>query len=659
MRRHGTPADSQGTPGTCRRELEQMTKLKNIIRYFGVPLVVVAVMLATFAVFQTRIASEIQQGTYQILRESALLQKTDVTKFLNMLVQRAQAVMQYNQDADNATITNMLETELSDGGLNARTGYADSQGCVLHGDLDLSDVSQYEWFQSGLNGESSISLYPSQTDGESNDILIAIPTDSGGAADGVLFATVSNRAVSDIIETSAFDGEAVSGICDAEGNLIFTEWEQAFSFSEKNVFRLIGEDSLQRGLTQADLKQAVLDGEGMEFSFSYAGEKYYTVIEPLGIRDWYMFSTIDASTADSIQRQVGGYVFAMFAIVLAVGMAMTLQAYMHERATVRRLEQDKELLRQVGERYVLINRLSNEVLFMINMEDGSISFNDNFEAMFGFMPPKCSIDDTKDCFSLVVESDWPQFSRFVERMKAGAAEAHEEVRMVNAHGVSRWKHLEVYTVFDSEGRSKEAVGKISDIHRQRQSLQRLKRKADSDSLTGLLNRSAMERLTRQFLAGEGKTGLHAFFMLDFDNFKQVNDTRGHAEGDRMLAAFAYAVKRLFRADDLVARIGGDEYAMLMKAIDSDESALEKAGQIRNAMRQVGEEFGVGVTASIGIALFDRDGGTFELLYQAADEALYCVKGSGKDDCAFYCAAKGAAKADQNETEGQENGTADT
>ncbi len=631
-----------------------MFKLKDLIRYFGIPLIVVAILITTFIGFRTQIASEIQQGTYQILRESALQQKIDVVKYLNMVVQRAEIITEYNKNTGKITLTETLRTELSGGDANedsnVRVGYADLQGRVLYGDVDVIDVSQKDWFRSGLKGKSDISLYPSEVNSGRDDVLISIPAFLDDTVSGVLFAVLTNNTISYLIETTAYEGKAISGVCDSEGNVIFTERDFEFGYRLENVFSLIQDDSLESGLTQAGLKQVMRNSEERDFYFYYNGERYYTVIEPIGINDWYVFSTVDGTTADTIQRHVSAYVSAMFLIVFAVGIAMILEAFLHERTTVKRLEQDKELLRQSSERYALINRLSNEVLFTVNMENGNIDFNDNFETMFGFSPPECSIDNPEECAQLVVESDRPQFAQFVERMQSGAAEAHEDLRMFNACGVGRWKHLEIYAVFDNEGHTKEAVGKISDIHRQKQSLQRLKKQADSDSLTGLLNRSAMERNTREFLAGDGKEAQHAFFMLDFDNFKQVNDTLGHAEGDQMLVAFAYAVKRLFRTGDLVARIGGDEYMMLMKTIDSDESALEKAEQIRKVMGKVSAEFKVNVTVSIGIAMFDRDGKTFEALYKAADAALYNVKKSGKDDCAFCSAADIITKQDENETE---------
>ena len=636
------------------KEVEYVSKLKDLIRYFGMPLVVVAIMITTFIAFRTQIASEIQQGTYQILRESSLQQKNDVVKYLTMVVRRAEIVTEYNKNTGKITLTETLKTELSDSDVSeessVRVGYADMQGRVLYGDTDVIDVSQKEWFCSGLKGKSDISLYPSTVNGGRDDVLISIPAFLDDTVSGVLFVILPNHTVSNLIATTAYEGKAVSGVCDTEGNLIFTERDFEFGYRLENVFSLIQDDSLENSFTQTWLKQAMRNSEEKDFYFYYEGERYYTVIQPIGISDWYVFSTVDGTTADTIQRHVSTYVSSMFLIVFAVGIAMILEAFLHERTTVKRLEQDKELLRQSSARYALINRLSNEVLFTVNMENGNIDFNDNFETMFGFSPPECSIDNPESYTQLVVESDRPQFMRFVERMLSGAAEAQEELRMINARGVSRWKHLEIYSVFDSEGRSTEAVGKISDIHRQKQSLQRLKKQADSDSLTGLLNRSAMERYTREFLDGEGKETKHAFFILDFDNFKQVNDTLGHAEGDQMLVAFAYAAKRLFRTGDLIARIGGDEYTMLMKTIDSDESALEKAEQMRRAMGRVSAEFKFNVTVSIGIAMFDRDGKTFEELYKAADAALYNVKKSGKDDCVFCSAADIITKRDKNDTE---------
>jgi diguanylate cyclase (GGDEF)-like protein len=122
----------------------------------------------------------------------------------------------------------------------------------------------------------------------------------------------------------------------------------------------------------------------------------------------------------------------------------------------------------------------------------------------------------------------------------------------------------------------------------------------------------------------------------------------------MRIEFAHAVRRLFRAGDLIARLGGDEYTMFMKYIDSDQSAVEKADQVRGAMAVISASFGVPVTVSVGISIYNRDGSTFEALYKAADEALYRVKKSGKNACALFSEPE---PAESTETEDQNNGTA--
>ena len=267
-----------------------------------------------------------------------------------------------------------------------------------------------------------------------------------------------------------------------------------------------------------------------------------------------------------IQRQVGMYQIGMLFIMLLMGIAMTVQAYNHERVSVRKLERDKDLLQQSAKRYQLITQLSNEVFFEVDLISGIISFNDSFESMFGVPAPLCSIDRIDHCVSLFYESDYQLFHSLINRLRAGDAEARGEIRMVNARGVVRWKLVEIFSIFDQSGQSARLVGKIADIDRQKQSMQRLIRRADSDPLTGLLNRGAMERNVNAYLAGEGAGKTHALIILDFDNFKTVNDTLGHANGDNLLVSFAAACGGCFRAGDALSRIGGDEYMAFVKNI---------------------------------------------------------------------------------------------
>jgi diguanylate cyclase (GGDEF)-like protein len=95
------------------------------------------------------------------------------------------------------------------------------------------------------------------------------------------------------------------------------------------------------------------------------------------------------------------------------------------------------------------------------------------------------------------------------------------------------------------------------------------------------------------------------------------------------------MKRLFRAGDYLSRIGGDEYMVFLKNIYEDGDALEKAESLRKEMSGLSKSINIPVSLSIGIAVYQRDGKSFETLYKAADEALYHVKRNGKNNISFF------------------------
>lgn len=160
-------------------------------------------------------------------------------------------------------------------------------------------------------------------------------------------------------------------------------------------------------------------------------------------------------------------------------------------------------------------------------------------------------------------------------------------------------------------------------------------KMQRDSLSGLYNKAATQELIRRLLA-EHPERMYAFFILDIDDFKLVNDTFGHAMGDQVIADFAGKIKRQFRESDIVGRIGGDEFVVFVP-IPSKEWLEKKVEALSQSLRY---EFLQGdksssITSSIGVAISPEDGENFETLYQNADGALYQAKEGGKNRYTFY------------------------
>ena len=127
-----------------------------------------------------------------------------------------------------------------------------------------------------------------------------------------------------------------------------------------------------------------------------------------------------------------------------------------------------------------------------------------------------------------------------------------------------------------------------------------------------------------------------------DNFKGVNDTLGHAYGDKVLARIGSMLRATFSTEDYLGRIGGDEFCVLMNTQPEDGKSYEdyvigKCEEICAAFREhyTGDDGSYKISASIGCALFARDGEDFETLYKSADKALYASKERGKDTYTIY------------------------
>jgi diguanylate cyclase (GGDEF)-like protein len=161
--------------------------------------------------------------------------------------------------------------------------------------------------------------------------------------------------------------------------------------------------------------------------------------------------------------------------------------------------------------------------------------------------------------------------------------------------------------------------------------------ARHDPLTGLPNRRFFDEKLDEYIGAASATHKMAVLMLDLDGFKAVNDTYGHSAGDKALSEFSCRVSNLLRSGTFLARIGGDEFAIIKPKIDSLDDVTNLARRIAAAVAEpfvidgVTAEFGVG----IGVAVAPNDGTDAEELARRADRALYRAKAAGRSSVCFF------------------------
>ncbi|ALU16175.1 GGDEF domain-containing protein [Eubacterium limosum] len=195
-----------------------------------------------------------------------------------------------------------------------------------------------------------------------------------------------------------------------------------------------------------------------------------------------------------------------------------------------------------------------------------------------------------------------------------------------------WMRITARIFFWEEDQSVRMFVYRQNIDEEKKREQYMSEKMKRDSLTGLYHKvGTQEQIDRALAAQPEKT--YAFFILDIDDFKDVNDTCGHAMGDLVISRFASVLKAQFREDDIVGRIGGDEFAAFVP-VPSPEYARQKAESLVAALH-ISYKGGRQITASVGASLAPRDGHDFAALYQKADSALYDVKAQGKDGFKLY------------------------
>ena len=163
--------------------------------------------------------------------------------------------------------------------------------------------------------------------------------------------------------------------------------------------------------------------------------------------------------------------------------------------------------------------------------------------------------------------------------------------------------------------------------------------SELDKLTELFNKKTMENLCKiklkTFNENEAANIFLAFYIIDLDHFKEVNDLLGHQFGDKVLVEFAKGLKKIFRPNDCIGRFGGDEFVVIVDSLPNMEVVVRKAEQIKQiAFNLALEGKSRFVTASIGIAIAPHSGRDYDTLFAAADKAVYYVKNHGKNG--YYC-----------------------
>lgn len=294
-------------------------------------------------------------------------------------------------------------------------------------------------------------------------------------------------------------------------------------------------------------------------------------------------------------------------------------------------------LQDALERYEIILAQTENVLFEWDMQTDRISFSNTWEKIFGSEPIHADLRGQLTAGTYLHPDDLPLLLDGIANIENGSNYQMAEVRIATDRGRYLWCRLRATAIRGRSGKLEKISGIIINIDAEKQAERALQDRAERDSLTKLLNKDACRKQAEEYFAQFPNGVSSSLLIIDLDNFKQVNDQYGHLFGDAVLTQAAREIKKLFRNQDIVARIGGDEFLVLMRGV-SDRKLVESRCQLLLSIFQTifhNRKHKLPMSCSIGIALAPEHGKTYYELFNRADQALYWAKAKGKNSFVFY------------------------
>jgi diguanylate cyclase (GGDEF)-like protein/PAS domain S-box-containing protein len=289
-------------------------------------------------------------------------------------------------------------------------------------------------------------------------------------------------------------------------------------------------------------------------------------------------------------------------------------------------QESNDLFRQVVEE-------TFELLCVVDPTGKLLLASEGYARIFGFIPS--SVEDKVACIDSEYRIDAQKL--FHKTVQEGTKEKLE-IRMKRVDGAWIWVETMTIPIHNSEGQLSHVVFASNDITAKKQHENRLTALAYHDPLTGLPNRRLFkEHLNHALLQAKRTSKPLALFYLDIDDFKLINDTMGHDIGDQFLQNFAGRVKGCLREVDTFARMGGDEFTILLPYVEAADHVEIVAKRIFDMLQEpwVLEQHQFSSTVSMGIVVCPEDGADSKILLKKVDKALYQVKETGRNGYQFY------------------------
>ena len=410
-------------------------------------------------------------------------------------------------------------------------------------------------------------------------------------------------------------------IISQDGSVILCNHDEEDSCSIEKLFPL--------------LSDRIAEEESGAFNYKDGKEKRICSYTPVGVNGWGIICSVPADFIGKQNSKVQEMTVLLVCVITLVFVFFVVM--------LTNLVHKTDEVRKDNERFSLATEQNQSLIFEMDLGGKTVSFSGDTKFILGKEIKTFSIKDFKFFYDRVHEDDYPSMMKLRDSVLGEQKSFSSEVRLKCSDGNYYWFRFSGTPILSNDGKSKKLFASLTNVNQQRLHENELRHIAETDALSGLLNKSFFQQKIEAYIKEHQENARCLFFIVDLDNFKKVNDLLGHSVGDLAIKDAGGKLTRLFSVQDYISRFGGDEFCIftcLKEAFDHDSAisfAHEKATLLCNIMAEnyFNEKTYVEVTASVGISLYPDDGKDFAELFVKADTALYNTKRNGKNGYSLY------------------------
>lgn len=508
-----------------------------------------------------------------------------------------------------------------------RIGLVDPEGNVVTTNGITANTKDAEYFKEAMAGNAYISNVFLTKLSAKEGVTISVPVygeenQVHGVIYGVYLVEEFNIYVNSELQT---DSESFVHIIDDKGNYIVkSDSKKCLAKGDENYF-----DTLEGlGVDVQDVMRILDKKESVVRSVEKNGETRLLLFSPMQIKNWCVVTVLTGEAATEnmeYSRKIVVELITKLLLIIAALICLGYYVLSKERIEIKALNHQLQVKDQI---FRIAVRETGGFVFTYHLNTKKLEFMNESKSVVFPQVIENLPEELGRCIPKESES-YQTLMHLLALIEHGEKKVSGEF-CLDVSGRLYYYQVKVTNItFEENGQERIAAGTLVDVTEERQNEVFLKSQIGQDPLTKTYNRLAAVEKINEILNSNQKQ-VCAFYIIDLDNFKAVNDTLGHMMGDRALIEVAEIIQRHVRAQDIVCRLGGDEFVVFLvdipkRVIVRNVESLIRKLTITYEAEGKSETF----SASVGIAIVPDAGTDFQTLYEKADKALYQVKKNGK------------------------------